>query len=117
MALPSICVIIPAYNSEATLLRALDSVAVQTLPPNAILVVDDASDDATRSIAAGYRRARVDVISLRTNVGAAGARNQGVKLATADLIAFLDADDEWLPTKLEKQVRLLVTHQNSTFCS
>jgi glycosyltransferase involved in cell wall biosynthesis len=117
MPLPTVCVVIPAYNSEGTLLRALDSVAAQTFPPSEILVVDDASSDATPFLAGGYRRAAVNVISMRTNVGASGARNQGVRVASANLIAFLDADDEWLPTKLEKQVQLILASQNSTFCS
>jgi len=117
MTLPTICVVIPAYNSEATLLRALDSVAAQSLAPSEILVVNDASSDATPSLAKDYRRAAVNVINMRTNVGASGARNQGVRMASADLVAFLDADDEWLPTKLEKQVRLILANQNSTFCS
>jgi len=117
MTRPTVCVVIPAYNAETTLLRALDSVAAQTLPPNKILVVDDASSDATRSLASTYRKAAIDVISTQTNVGAAGARNQGIRAAATDLVAFLDADDEWLPTKLEKQVNLLVANQNSTFCS
>ena len=117
MSLPTICVLIPAYNSEETLLRALDSVAAQTLPANEILVVDDASIDATSSVAKWYQRAAVTVISMRTNVGASGARNQGIRATSADLVAFLDADDEWLPTKLEKQVRLILANQNSTFCS
>ena len=117
MTLPTICVVIPAYNSEATLLRALDSVAAQSLAPSEILVVNDASSDATPSLAKDYGRAAVNVINMRTNVGASGARNQGVRMASADLVAFLDADDEWLPTKLEKQVRLILANQNSTFCS
>jgi glycosyltransferase involved in cell wall biosynthesis len=117
MSLPTVCVVIPAYNSEATLLRALDSVAAQTFHATEILVVDDASSDATPTVAKAYRGATVTVISLRTNVGAAGARNQGIRAASADLVAFLDADDEWLPTKLEKQVQLILANQNSTFCS
>lgn len=117
MALPTICVVIPAYNSEATLLRALDSVAAQTLAPSEILVVDDASSDTTPSLAKNYRHAGVNVVSMPTNVGASGARNQGIRMASADLVAFLDADDEWLPTKLEKQVQLILANQNSTFCS
>jgi glycosyltransferase involved in cell wall biosynthesis len=117
MSPPTVCVVIPAYNSEATLLRALDSVAAQTHVPSEILVVDDASSDATPSLAKDYSRAAINVVSMQTNVGASGARNQGIKMASADLIAFLDADDEWLPTKLEKQINLILANQNSTFCS
>lgn len=117
MTLPTVCVVIPAYNSESTLSRALDSVAKQTLAPSEIIVVDDASSDSTAQLAENYQRAPVKVIRMPTNVGASGARNEGVRRASADLIAFLDADDEWLPTKLEKQHRLIISNQNSTFCS
>ena len=117
MTLPTVCVVIPAYNSESTLLRALDSVAAQTLPASEILVVDDASSDATPYVAKQCRGAAVNVISMRTNLGASGARNRGIRAASTDLVAFLDADDEWLPTKLEKQVQLILANQNSTFCS
>lgn len=115
MTRPTVCVVIPAYNAETTILRALNSVVAQTLPPNQILVVDDASSDATRSLVGAF--GAVDLISMQTNVGASGARNRGVRVASADLVAFLDADDEWLPTKLEKQVELILANQNSTFCS
>src|SRR5580700_6776699 len=110
MTLPSICVVIPAFNSETTILQALESVAAQTLSPTRIIVVDDASHDATGTVAKSFAGAKVEVevVRLNTNIGAAGARNHGVRNADTDLIAFLDADDEWLPTKLEKQVRLLL---------
>ncbi len=116
-ARPSVCVVIPAYNSEATIRRALDSVAAQTLPPAQILVVDDAGADATRKIAQDYTGAKVEVITLAKNLGAAGARNVGIQRAETDLVAFLDADDEWLPTKLEKQVDLIVSEPTTTFVS
>jgi len=108
-------VVIPAYNSDTTIRRALDSVTAQTLPPDRILVVDDASHDATANVA--QVGAKVEVIRLAKNLGAAGARNEGIRKADTDLIAFLDADDEWLPTKLEKQVKLIVSEPNSTFVS
>lgn len=117
MTLPSICVVIPAYNSEATISRALDSVAAQTLSPARILVVDDASTDTTGTVAGAYPNAKVDVIRLKTNLGAAAARNEGIRNAGTDLIAFLDADDEWLPKKLEKQVRLILSQRDAIFVS
>jgi glycosyltransferase involved in cell wall biosynthesis len=115
--LPSVCVVIPAYNSESTIRRALDSVAAQTLPPRRILVVDDASADATAEIAQDFTGANVEVVRLEKNLGAAGARNVGINKANTDLVAFLDADDEWLPTKLEKQVRLIASEPKCTFVS
>lgn len=112
---PSVCVVIPAYNSEATIRRALDSVAAQTLPADRILVVDDASADSTADMAGSYPG--VEVVRLTANLGAAGARNVGIRNADTDLIAFLDADDEWLPTKLEKQMALIISDPDSTFVS
>jgi len=117
MAYPGVSVVIPAYNSAATILRALDSVAAQTLPATEIIVVDDASFDATAEIVQNYNKLHVKLVRLEKNVGAAEARNQGVRNATAELIAFLDADDEWLPTKLEKQVALITSDQDFTFVS
>lgn len=114
---PSICVVIPAYNSETTIGRALDSVAAQTLRPDRILVVDDASADDTADIAQDYTGANIEVVRLEKNLGAAGARNVGVAKAGTDLVAFLDADDEWLPEKLEKQVKLIRSEPNCVFVS
>ena len=117
MTLPSVCVVIPAYNSAATIVRALDSVAAQTYPPARVLVVDDASTDGTDRAALAYARAKVDVIRLKTNAGAAAARNAGIRNANTELIAFLDADDEWLPHKLEKQICLILAEKDYVFVS
>jgi glycosyltransferase involved in cell wall biosynthesis len=81
------------------------------------LVIDDASVDATGEIAQGYTGAKVEVIRLAKNRGAAAARNEGIHQADTELIAFLDADDEWLSTKLEKQAKLIVSEPNSSFVS
>jgi len=117
MAYPSICVVVPAYNSETTIGRALASVAAQTLQPAHIVVVDDASTDNTAVIAQGFTGATVEVIRLTKNQGASGARNVGIRCANTDLIAFLDADDEWLPRKLERQVEALLAEPGSSFVS
>ena len=117
MALPSVCVVIPAHNSQATLRRALESVAAQTLAPDKVIVVDDASTDATSQIALSFPGLKIELVRLDRNAGAAGARNQGVERAGTDLVAFLDADDEWLPTKLEKQVPLIQSKPLLAFVS
>ncbi|HOK65953.1 MAG TPA: glycosyltransferase family 2 protein [Anaerohalosphaeraceae bacterium] len=100
-----ISVIIPAYNSEAFIRRAIDSVLAQTLPPQEIIIVDDGSTDGTRqavqSCGGNIRYIRQD------NQGASAARNAGILAASGEWIAFLDADDEWLPDRLALQVRLL----------
>jgi glycosyltransferase involved in cell wall biosynthesis len=117
MAFPRICAVIPAHNSQATLGRALESVRAQTLPVSQLVVVDDASTDSTAEVARSYRGLKVDVVRLDRNVGAAAARNRGVATANTELVAFLDADDEWLPTKLEKQVAVISENDRVSFVS
>ena len=117
MTSPSICVVIPAYNCEATIGRALASVGAQTLQPEQIVVVDDASKDNTAAIAGNIAGAKPQINTLHENIGASGARNAGIRVANTDLVAFLDADDEWHPAKLEKQVKLLLSEPQSSFVS
>ncbi|MGH6875841.1 MAG: glycosyltransferase family 2 protein, partial [Rhizomicrobium sp.] len=103
----SVSVVIPAYNAEDTLTRALESVLVQTWPAREIIVVDDASADGTPKIAQSYENRGVTLLKCSKQRGAAGARNAGIASATCAWVAFLDADDEWLPSKLEEQVKTI----------
>jgi len=99
---PLVSVIIPAFNAEAFIGDALDSVASQTWRRMEVVVVDDGSVDETIATVEAHRcPARVLVQDSR---GASSARNRGIANSTGQLIAFLDADDVWLPTKIEKQV-------------
>ena len=100
-----IAAIIPAYNRESTIERALESVVSQTLQPAEIIVVDDGSTDATATLAAQVDP-RVRVISIE-NSGAAEARNVGVRATDAEWIAFLDSDDYWRPTHLAQSVSVM----------
>jgi glycosyltransferase involved in cell wall biosynthesis len=100
----TISVIVPAFNAEATLGDALASVLRQTLAAKEIVVVDDGSIDGTAAIAASFPQ--VEVVRQQ-NRGAAAALNAGIAASTADLLAFLDADDLWEADKLEKQSALL----------
>lgn len=93
----------PVRNEEKNIANALKSVLAQTYQDFEILVVDDGSDDATAEIAKRYVGSRGQVISLKKS-GRSAARNRGVKTARGALIAFLDGDDIWEPTKLEKQI-------------
>jgi glycosyltransferase involved in cell wall biosynthesis len=102
-----VSIIIPAHNSAPTIVRALDSVFAQTLQPHEIIVVDDCSTDDTVPVVRSYAARGVRLIELDARSGAAGARNAGIEAALGDLVAFLDSDDEWLPTKLEKQVPII----------
>ena len=92
-----VTVVIPAFNREALVGRAVASALSQRLPPAEVLVVDDASTDGTAEAAeaAGAR-----VIRLPENRGRGGARNAGIEAASQEFIAFLDSDDEWYPGHL-----------------
>jgi glycosyltransferase involved in cell wall biosynthesis len=100
-----VSVIVPTYNHAAFLAQAIRSALEQTVPPWEIVVVDDGSTDATgdvlRSFGSGIKALR------QANRGVARARNAGAALATGQLLAFLDADDAWLPPKLERQIAVL----------
>ena len=109
MTVPPVSVVIPAYNRAATIGAAIESVLAQTWADFELLVVDDGSTDETLAEAARVIDPRIRLIENPRNMGAAGARNTGISEARGTWIAFQDSDDEWLPTKLEKQMgRLLV---------
>lgn len=100
-----VSVIIPAYNAEEYIGRALDSVLTQSAPADEIIVVDDGSTDKTAEIVKAFGQ-RVRYI-YQDNAGVSVARNRGIEEASGNWIAFLDADDEWLPNKLKQQVDVL----------
>jgi glycosyltransferase involved in cell wall biosynthesis len=99
---PLISVVIPTYNSGAYVLDALVSALEQTYPHVEVIVVDDGSTDNTRQLLEPYRD-RIAYV-YQSNRGLSGARNAGISHASGDWIAFLDADDVWLPDKLQRQV-------------
>jgi glycosyltransferase involved in cell wall biosynthesis len=96
-----VSVIIPAYNAVQWIRRAVESVQAQTLPVHEIIVVDDGSTDGTPELLATLRGVH---LLRQQNGGPSKARNLGVRQATGELIAFLDADDWWSPNKVEQQV-------------
>ena len=93
--------IIPCYNGERFLGKAIESVIAQTLSPAEIIVIDDGSTDDSAAVAARYAD-RVEYLR-QDNAGPAAARNRGIELTHGDFVAFLDADDLWHPEKLERQ--------------
>lgn len=101
-----VSVIIPTFNREKTLQRAINSVLSQTYQDFELLICDDASTDTTINLALRNqeRDSRIRVLCLPYNKGPAAARNLGMLEAKGEYIAFLDSDDEWLPGKLECQV-------------
>ena len=109
-----ISVIIPTYNRKNTLPRAVESVLNQTYKPTEIIVVDDGSTDGTADwLSANYSSLQ---IIQQPNKGVSSARNAGINSARGDWIALLDSDDEWLPDKLEIQVKLLQNNAELRFC-
>ncbi len=94
-------VIIPTYNRLPLLQRAIASVRAQTLKPSEIIVVDNASTDET--VAWLKQQGDITVCLHETNQGVSAGRNTGIKKASSKWLAFLDSDDEWMPTKLERQ--------------
>jgi glycosyltransferase involved in cell wall biosynthesis len=100
----TVSTIIPGYNAEPYLAEAIQSVLNQTRPSDEIIVVDDCSTDRTAEIAHEYG---VRVLRTPANQGPAAARNLGMRATSADLVAWLDADDYWEPEHLEIVVGLL----------
>ena len=103
--MPRVSVIIPSYNCARFIDRALQSVLDQTYSDYEIIVVDDGSSDETREVVMRYG-SEIRYMYQR-NRGLSAARNYALGAATGELIAYLDADDAWYPTKLEKQVAFL----------
>jgi glycosyltransferase involved in cell wall biosynthesis len=104
-----VSVIIPAYNAEAYIAEAVESVLGQTVPPHEVIVIDDGSTDGTRNVLRKFGE-RITVLN-QTNSGQAVAVNKALATAQAKLIGFCDADDLWTPRKLELQLALL-DHQS-----
>jgi len=103
-----VSVVIPAYNAAATIDETLRSVRSQTYRTLEILVIDDGSTDETADVvcARAAQDTRIRLVR-QENRGVAAARNRGIEEATADLVAFVDADDLWAPDKIEKQIAAL----------
>jgi GT2 family glycosyltransferase len=103
---PRVSIIIPLYNKERWIKRALDSVRAQTFADFETIIVDDGSTDRGPDLAARYGDSRFRLIR-QPNSGPGAARNHGIAEAKGEILAFLDADDEWLGDYLEASVRRL----------
>lgn len=111
MALVS--VVIPCYRCAPTIRRAVESVADQSVKPLELILVDDGNRDNSGAELSRLRSELGDwirIVSLGKNRGPAGARNAGWDLARGKYVAFLDADDTWLPTKIERQFAFMEAH-------
>lgn len=112
--LMDISVVIPTYNRDAVISRAIDSVLAQNLPAKQIIVVDDGSTDDTQNRVSN-QYPQVELIST-DNKGVSAARNLGIQAATGDWVAFLDSDDEWLADKLLKQSEAIEHSKGFLIC-
>lgn len=112
---PRVSVVVPLYNKREHIAACVRSVLRQTYPNVETVVVDDGSTDGSANEIECFmdtiRYVRYD------NAGPSIARNRGINLATAEFIAFLDADDRWLPTKLATQMDFLVSHPEIVWCA
>ncbi|MDP9223545.1 MAG: glycosyltransferase family 2 protein, partial [Actinomycetota bacterium] len=109
--MPRVTVIVPAFNAAQYLPETLASVEAQTYNDWEVVVADDASTDETAEVAESFGD-RVKVLRTSANAGPAVARNRAIETSTAELLAFLDADDLWLPGYLEQQVSLYDESRN-----
>ena len=113
-----ISVVIPTYNREKVLARAIDSVLNQTYGDLEVIVADDCSTDNTRRLVERYSDPRVRYGCLEKNSGACAARNLGIEMARGEYIAFQDSDDQWHADKLQVQMEEMEkTGADLTFCS
>lgn len=111
-----VSVVIPCFNCQDTILRAVESVWNQKLRPSEVIIVNDCSNDKTQSILSEiynqYGDEWIKIINLEKNCGPSYARNVGWKEARGDYIAFLDADDSWYPDKIKVQYSLMKKNEN-----
>ena len=104
---PLVSVIMPVYNGEKYIKQAVDSVYEQGVSVE-LLVIDDGSTDHTQEVLSAYEgREDFRYLKNKENMGAARSRNRGVQEARGEYIAFLDADDAWLPRKIEMQIEII----------
>ena len=111
---PKVSIVIPLYNKEAWILETLRSVAIQTYPHWECIIVDDGSTDSSKSLVKGFIETHQGDWKLieQENAGQAVARNRGISESRGKYVAFLDADDLWLSTKLEQQVKHLLSNED-----
>ena len=112
-----VSIVLPAFQAERTLEKAISSVVHQTYPHWELIIVVDAATDATPAIAASWATidARIRILFSKKNRGVVRSRNLAIRLAKGDWIAFCDADDWWDKNKLERQVQCMLA-KGANFC-
>ena len=114
-----VSIITPSWNSEKYIKKTIESVQNQTYLNWEMIIVDDCSSDNTVKIVQEISKKdpRVRILKQNTNGGAAKARNRSLNEATGRYIAYLDADDIWKPSKLEKQIQFMKEHKCGFSCA
>ena len=119
MSLINISVIVPVYNSASSIIRCLRSIEKQVYKANyQVIIINDGSDDNSKDIIIDYiNHTEFCGFEFHTqkNKGVSSARNLGLRLAKGDYIALLDSDDEWLPDKIEKQMKVFIANPKIDF--
>jgi glycosyltransferase involved in cell wall biosynthesis len=113
---PVVSVVIPTYNSAATIIQAIESVINQTLKGCEIIVVDDGSTDSTRMVLDSYIKTGMITYLFQENAGCGAARNYGIAQARGTYVAFLDSDDYFHVEKLERQVKMFRERPETVVC-
>lgn len=112
-----VSIVLPTYNREKKLGKAIESVLKQSYSYFELLVIDDGSTDGTEQVVNSYKDERLQYHKLPQNGGQSKARNYGLQLAKYDYIAFEDSDDLWHPKKLERQMQAMAAAEESAgFC-
>jgi len=112
---PLISVVVPTYNRGHLIDRTIKSVLKQTYSNFELIIVDDASKDNTSEVIANYSDKRIKYIQLEENSKGTKPRNVGILESKGEYIALLDSDDEWLPTKLERQLKFIEKYNGIDF--
>ncbi|WP_411359015.1 glycosyltransferase family 2 protein [Pseudidiomarina salilacus] len=114
VALPLVSIIMPVFNVEDFVAESIRTVLHQTYSNWELIIIDDHSTDASLGVVTSFSADdRIKIFTNEKNLGGAGARNRGINAASGKYIAFLDSDDLWLPTKLERQIAFMEKHKIS----
>ena len=105
MKKPLVSIMMPAYNAGKYIGRAIESVLAQTYENWELIIVDDCSTDNTYEIAASYKDPRIRILRHEQNMGVGPSRNDALSASTGQWVAVIDADDEWLPERLERLIK------------
>ena len=114
--MPKVSVIMPAYNAEAYIKEAIDSILGQSFSDLELIVINDCSVDSTETVILGYSDCRILYLKNEKNMGVAATLNRGLEVASGEYIARMDSDDIALPERLTQQVQFLDEHPDYAIC-